>query len=369
MGRIIAVIHTIDIMAPITSYQLQEFLREQGVSSTLTRWSTRDYGNTGLTRIAVFLVEKNNYPRWYLHISMNPQHVLTSSPDPMALFDMADFAELIPAFDSCLANITSIHLPSLPCWVARRIDYAEDAVVGNGPSRPCAGGYITLAERGLLPIRAEDAAEPHWISYRASNKSGNVVVYHRGPALRAKFRGLSDDVYAQADRLLRLEIQCHKGRLASLARRYHFPDRQLQHFLTRPDIGQMELQRQALRIFGRFAFQTYKRSAGQIDRAKKMYGSTRENLKHFLKAVNAAPGISEAQSLWTKGARVKIRFGRSRHAVLFTSLEVRRLRRRLRDLQINLVSVPPEWHRSIVEQPFQNLFGGAHAEADTERSY
>ena len=286
---------------------------------------------------------------------MNPHHVMRQSADPMALFDPTDFAELIPAFDRLLQSIPDVSLPSLPYWIACRIDYAADAEVNNSQTRPSAGRYIDLARRGFLPVGANNQTGAGWISLKSGNKSGSVQLYHRGPALRSRFSGLAEDVYQQADRLLRLEVQCKKGRLASLARKHRFPDRTLQHFMTAPHIGHYELARQCQRIFGSFGFVSYPKAAVQINRNDQLQRRTKADILNLLKAVEVADGIVAAQAKWRQGTPISLHFAKQRRSVQFSSAQVLRLLRRLVQVRQHLVVVPAAWRIGVVEYPFPAL--------------
>ena len=350
-------IHTIDVSTQVTSFAYTELQRELGAPPDLTAWSTNAYAASGLTRVTIYRITSQRFTGYFLRVSMNPHHVLRQSTDPMALFDPSDFAELIPAFDGLLQSITDVSLPSLPAWLACRIDYAADAEVNNSPNRPSAGRYIDLARRGYLPVGAKNQTQAGWISFKAGNKSGAVQLYHRGPALRSRFAGLAEDVYQQADRLLRLEVQCKKGRLASLARKHRFPDRTLQYFMTTPHIGHDELARQCQRIFGSFGFVSYRKAAAQINRNAELQRRTKANILNLLKAVEVAGGIVAAQEKWLQGTPISLHFAKQRRSVQFSNEQVFRLLRRLDQLSLHLVVVPAAWRMGVVEHPFPAFAG------------
>ena len=348
-------IHTIDISTRLTSFLYEELQRELGASPDRTTWSTNAYGASGLTKTTLYRISSQRFTGYFLRLSMNPHHVMRQSADPIALFDPTDFAELIPAFDDLLRSITSVSLPSLPCWIVCRIDYASDAIVGNVPSRPSADRYIDLARRGFLPAGAKNQTQAGWISFKAGTKSGSVQLYHRGPALRSRFTGLAEDVYQQADRLLRLEVQCKKGRLASLARKHRFPDRALQHFMTAPHIGHDELARQCQRIFGSFGFVSYRKAAAQINRNASLQRRTQTDILNLLKAVEVAGGIVAAQEKWLQGTPISLHFAKQRRSVQFSNAQVLRLLRRLVQVRQHLVVIPAAWRIGTIECPFPAL--------------
>ena len=345
-------IHTIDISTQLTSFTYGELQRELGAPPDRTSWNTNAYAASGLTKTTLYRITSQRFTGYFLRASMNPHHVLRQSADPMALFDPSDFAELIPAFDDLLRSIISVSLPSLPYWRACRIDYAVDAVVNNSPTRPSADRYIDLARRGFLPVGANNQTGAGWISLKSGNKSGSVQLYHRGPALRARFAGLAEDVYQQADRLLRLEVQCKKGRLTSLARKHRFPDRTLQHFMTAPHIGHDELARQCRRIFGSFGFVSYRKAAAQINRNAALQRRTKADILNMIKAVEVAGGIVAAQEKWLQGTPISLHFAKERRSVQFSNAQVFRLLRRLVQFGQHFVVVPAAWRMGVVEHPF-----------------
>lgn len=348
-------IHTIDISTQISSFSYAELQRAFDVPVGRTSWSTNAYAPSGLTRITLYHVSSQRFTGDFLRVSMNPHHVLHQTADPMALFDQADFAELIPAFDNLLSSIISVRLPSLPDWYASRIDYAADAVIDNTPTRPAATRYIDLARRGYLPVGAKNQTEPEWISFKAGNKSCSVQLYHRGPALRSRFTGLAEGVYQQADRLLRLEVQCKKGRLTSLARRHRFPDRTLQHFMTAPTIGHDELKRQCCRIFGSFGFVSYRKASAQIKGKAELQKRTKTDILDLLKAIEVEGGIIAAQAKWLQGTHTEFHFSHRRVLVRLNKAQVLRRLRKLFQLRQHLVVIPAAWHIGVIEHPFPDL--------------
>ena len=348
-------IHTIDVSTQLTSFAYEELQRELGAPTDRTSWSTNAYAASGLTKTTLYRITSQRFTGYFLRVSMNPHHVLRQSADPMALFDPSDFAELIPAFDGLLQSITDVSLPSLPYWLAYRIDYAADAVINNSPTRPSAARYIDLARRGFLPVGANNQTQAGWISLKSGNKSGSVQLYHRGPALRSRFAGLAEDVYQQADRLLRLEVQCKKGRLTSLARKHRFPDRTLQHFMTAPHIGHDELARQCQRIFGSFGFFSYRKAAAQINRNAALQRRTKADILNLIKAVEVAGGIVAAQEKWLQGTPISLHFAKERRSVHYSNAQVFRLLRRLVRIGQHLVVVPAAWRMGVVEHPFPAL--------------
>ena len=344
-------IHTMDISTPLTSFRYQQLLYEYGEPLNSRSWTTDAFALNGITELAVYEVDKPHFKGYFMSITMNPQFVMTQAFDPISLFDLADFAQLIPIFDDLMQSITSISLPSLPYWTATRIDYAMDIEVDNQPDRPGALEYLELARRGFVPQRKKEKGQPGWISYYVGNKSSTVRVYHRGPALRARIPGLAQSVYLAADRTLRFEVECNKGRLVSLAKKHGFRSRQVQHFMTRPEIGLAELQRQAEQIFGIHDYVSYRKAAAQIKRACLQLRAKTELLQ-LMKAIDTAKGIAAAQAKWSKGKSVSNQFARKRIPVIFTPAQQRRIVKRLDEQQINMVPVPPCWRMKKVENPF-----------------
>ena len=155
--------------------------------------------------------------------------------------------------------------------------------------------------------------------------------------------------------MLRLEVQCKKGRLASLACKHRFPDRTLQHFMTAPHIGHYELARQCQRIFGSFGFVSYPKAAVQINRNDQLQRRTKADILNLLKAVEVADGIVAAQAKWRQGTPNSLHFAKQRRSVQFSSAQVLRLLRRLVQVRQHLVVVPAAWRIGVVEYPFPAL--------------
>ena len=350
-------IHTMDISCRLSEYQFQTILDEQGATQDSLPYETTAYAPSGISALRLYRVDRADFQSQYLQISMNPQFVITGASDPMGLFDPLDFAELVPAFREVLETITNVRTPPLPEWYATRIDYATDTQVNNSATRPTAQQYVELARQGLLPLRAEETGLPEWISYAAANNSSVVSVYSRGPALRARFLGLDEEIYRTADDVLRLEVRCQKGRLSNIRQRYSFPNRQLQHFMTHPAIGQLELARQARRVFGRWDYISYRRAARYIEGVPSLQKRIRTALKHFMKAIEIAKGITNAQAVWHQDTPmpIVIRFAAGKIKVQVTPVQFVRYIRRLHKLHLNPVPIPASWDIGVIEHPCPGL--------------
>ena len=98
-------IHTTDVSTQLTSFTYEELQRELGAPPDHASWSTNDYSSSGLTRISLYHITTQRFTGHFIRIAMNPLHVMSQSADPMALFNPADFAELIPEFDELLRTI------------------------------------------------------------------------------------------------------------------------------------------------------------------------------------------------------------------------------------------------------------------------
>ena len=346
-------IHTMDVILKLSPFFYQQILQSFGEPDTITCWETQVFANSGISKLTLFKVVHNHFQACYLRLNINPSFILTGRFDPNALFDEYDFAELIPAFNELVASIIDSHLHSLEYWTASRIDYAADALI-TGSIQP--QQYVELAKLGLLPISSVEASRPGWVSYTAENGSCRVRVYHRGPAVRSNFLGLPDAVYQIADQTLRLEVECHDARLGSIASRKTFPSRQVEHFLSCPDVGWEELSRQSRRIFGVHDYYSLSGSTPRITGSDYLQ-RTQNDLRVFLKSVQVAGGLQAAQDRWNQGQPIPFRFNKQRSTGrVFSPAQVRRIIRQLRRLHINPVPLPIGWKPGCFPHPFPELF-------------
>ena len=346
-------LHTMDISLKLSTFRYQEILRSFDEPVTKSHWQTDEFAGSGITTMTLFEVDRPRFHACYLRLYINPCLIITGQLDPNALFDEADFAELIPAFNELVRESIDSDLPSMEDWTASRIDYAADAFIDSNfiPQQ-----YVTLAKQGLLPTCTElDTDHPEWISYTAENGSCRVRVYHRGPAVRAKYPGLPEAVYKYADRTLRLEVECHEARLGSIKSRKDFPNRQIQHFLTCPEIAREELSRQARRIFDEHDFFSLNMSTPRIT-SSNFQKRTQNDLRAFLKSVQVAGGLQKAQTKWNQGQAIPYRYNKQRFAgCVFSPAQVRRITGQLRQLQINPVPLPIGWKPGQFPHPFPAL--------------
>lgn len=367
-------IHTLDVITPLLEYQYRSLLRAYDEREDIGNWYTKAFSSTGISELALTSINEANYHGYHLRLRINPSFLIArhgninAVVDPNAVFDETDFAELIPAFNECVAEIVGFTVPSFEYWNAWRIDYLADAIINNSPIRPEAHYYIQLAKSGLLPQQSKlDESFVDRISYLAENKSCKVSLYHRGPAVRSIYFGLDESTYLAADKVLRLEVQCLARRLKSLADSYSLPNRQIQHFLTRPDIGLAELSRQASRIFDYHDYYSLNKAAPKITKSN-FQQRTKDDLRNFLKSIQTAGGLKAAQKKWKKGEPIEYRFNERRFPdMVFSSTQVRRIITQVRQLQMNPVplplrkdkSKPAPFPKGLVQHPFPALVSEA----------
>ena len=346
-------IHTMDTSIRLSTFRYQEILRSFDEPVTRSHWQTDAFAGSGITTLTLFEVVRPRFHACYMRLYINPCLIMTGQLDPNALFDETDFAEMIPPFNGLVHEFIDSRLPSLEDWTVSRIDYAADAFIDSNinPQR-----YVVLAKQGQLPPCTElDTDHPEWISYTAENGSCRVRVYHRGPAVRAKYPGLPEAVYQYADHTLRLEVECHEDRIGSIKTRKNFPDRQVQHFLTHPEIAREELSRQARRIFDEHDYFSLNMSTPRIS-SSNFQKRTQNDLRAFLKSVQVAGGLQKAQNKWNQGQAIPYRYNKQRFAGrVFSPAQFRRITGQLRQLEINPVPLPIGWKPGHFPHPFPVL--------------
>ena len=263
---------------------------------------------------------------------------LIEQQNRIAVYTDADFDKMVATF-----NTIMVHLGGLPCfaeWNVKRIDYCINI------KTPYVKEYISLMQKGDIPVWQRPPYNP--TSKRYCNRIGSVYLPAKGRNVKQNKTGsitinfydknhqqaaetiknnTVSEALQQSENILRLEVQCHRPKLSSLARKYSLDDTKIINFLS-SQIS-FDVLETAIKSVCRLGDYQRKTVAEQmLEASKGLHKSTKEDLKTLLQEVNRQhQSVSKARDrLAAAGILTRDRFNQ--------------LLKKLDELNINPVTIP-----------------------------
>ena len=351
-------IHTVDVRITLTESAYRHILREYGEPAGLQRYLINDFADDGLTEIKLYQFFSNRTTKYYMRVTMNPQHVLTGQYDPLALFDEDNYIAMSEKFDQLISSVSSLTLKPLSQWTASRIDYAYDIKLIPGSDTGTATKYLEMGKRGLLPQCSVLKENDGWVSYRAENNSVTVNYYEREAALQSRDYEFNDTVYQKARDILRFEVQCLTPKLKTLAGSSGISGRPIGFYMNR-DLWRKIISGYGQRIVGTQDYYSVLYASLTLRKCRVLRADAIKNLLDFLKAVDVAGGINEATAIWKQNKPVHIHWTKEDKDICLTDSQRQSRMRQLRRLGINPVPIPVHMKKSRLVNPLQIFWNQA----------
>ena len=221
-----SIFHTVSLHHQVSKKQYQE-IREflynnctTGVYPTgklesfTTNLTTHEYKAYGIS--SLILTETNSPTTYYNAVKIvqfNPSKLL-GKEDHCALTQQSDIMEMNDRFTQLVQAIHS-DLPDLLFWKVDRIDYSANVITANVPL------YIELFQKADRPTKlfkplrsASGKQEQRDNSFHLSTKSFSLNFYNKQDEVID--RGQDQKHIDDAQDILRIEVQCKKGKVNSL---------------------------------------------------------------------------------------------------------------------------------------------------------
>ena len=287
------------------------------------------HGHTGINEIKAYAGQAGLYT---LQMVVNLQTLATGAYG-IGLFDCSQqsIQNLSANFASWLECIGFTPMPPVEFWWARRVDYAIDV-----PLPGFVPHYVVLAKRGNRPARFIDECDKDGSAYPES-KSVTLNFYDKADQVAKEMQHLSyyDTLYAQAQNIFRLEVQCETDKLKSL-RRAGVPDQTLGSFMSH-QLAQTVVRGYYDKVLGQQDFHSLESAQDVVDayQGPCMGAAARRNFMSRLHQIAAYATLPEAKAAV---------FGLNRSSW-------GDFLRRCRTLNINPVTIPEEWGLDTLPNP------------------
>lgn len=259
---------------------------------------------------------KNDYMQ--LRIQLNPTKLLNK--DTIELTKESDLKEVEKRFNKVIEKI-HLDLNTFLFWTLNRVDYAVNI------STSYVKEYIELFQRSDIPYRFQilydkkaKVRKHKEGSYYISNKSTIINFYDKSDE-RLKKKG---EVVESAKDILRLEVQCKKGKTNAMKYKYDFDVKYLGYFLSK-ELSTETLVNYYYKTIGTGDF--YK-----LDKAIEIINNSGNTLGTKEKLINVLKEVNKSRSIW-----------KARNDTSYSKERFNHYLKLIRELGVNPVTIPRRW--------------------------
>lgn len=312
-------IHTVELSKQVdhdTFCQLKELYMLNPVKpykdSVQTKYFYNGHANNGI-KLTLYeyryrsIENKHTQTYYFIFVILNLAKLINHGNlnSRITLYQISDFDVIRDAFQSAMSEITydDANLQALcmiDSYTTRRVDYCCQFKVKN-PAL-----YIHLLNRGRCPSRGMcqqmDYKDSCYIvggqvEDRRIIKRGSITIniYDKHAEMSSeKNKGkYTEDELREAEGVLRVEIQAFRRKLIGLKDKYHYPDRNLKHYLDR-GLAEKLLLGYVEEIAGTADY--YRTPEKAVDKQEGIHKKTKEKIKEVLSLVNG--NSKKIRSFW-----------------------------------------------------------------------
>lgn len=364
-------IHTFAVIQSISETQLQQIVNCFGVpSDILSRFTSHNLRtripsirvgrhilnnhnpDTGIRSMILWHILTNAGWQYYAVIIVEPL-VMINGERSMRLFraDPLNVFELETHFHHIMSRFFDDEsLCTLSCWSCHRIDYTVNLKFKTEQEKSV---FLELTKKTSFYIRRHRkriiGIDRNAQSTAENNKSIKIMFYDKQQQIRNVYRHIPDtlfnQLYIDAEGIIRFEVQCKKGRIRLLADQYHFENSSIIHYLNE-DIALSTLLKEYEKSVGSGDFFTLYHAKKRIDSSQ--YSPSQKQYLYQLLQLNAqARHIDIAKEQFIAGTLIK-----RTDIVVHGSLSTFRKRiKLLKSLGINPMPIPKEHRITYLRNP------------------
>lgn len=278
----------------------------------------KDKGFTEIVLIKKYTDSKYTQPILQLTIQLNPTKLLNR--DIVKLTKEADLQEVEQKFNEVLEQI-HLDLNTFFHWTLNRIDYCINI------KTPYVKEYIKLFQRCSLPYRFSIPYDKK--AKVRKHKEGSLYIFNNSTIINFYNKELerfnnTGKILESAKDILRLEIQCKKGKTDYMKYKYNFDIKYLGYF-TSEELSIKTISTYFDKIIGKGDY--YK-----LDKARAIINSsgytkaTKDKLINVLELINKHKSIDKA-----------------RENSNYSKDSFNRYIKKIRELNINPITIPRRW--------------------------
>ena len=346
----------------INRFDIKGYAEIEGIS-TVHRGIKEVTMTKCMEKIAGKKKTQGNCLGYSLKIQIEPWLLITQQPS-IELFECTEdnISRLIDVFREFMAPYVQdteyAYLADLRNWNCRRIDYTHNI---HFKDKRDADTFYRLSKRTSLHQRTKVKRRKDETMFAQSTAEGNLsnkaVFYDKRAQIEADYAGMNeddlDDLMEAAENVIRYEIQCYKGKVSTIKRKYGLPDRSIVRFLDE-DIANELLFKQYEASIGYGDFYELSRAKsrimhydGTLSNGRPITKLMRNRLFQFMQLVAQVCGLDKARKCFPEGRIIK----NSKPQILVKGSDNTFLTR-INDLAamgINPVAIPRPGRKKIAE--------------------
>ncbi len=254
-------------------------------------------------------------------IRMEPLLFITQQESIELFYCSADNKEHLTALfrDFMLQYIQNTeyeYLADLPAWNCRRIDYTHNLHFAD---KRDADTFYRLSKRTSLHRRTEAKRIKDEQMFAQSTAEGNrstkSIFYDKRAQIEEDYAGMDpedlDDLMETAEDVIRYEIQCYKGKVSTIKRKYKLPDRSIVRYLDEDIANELLFKQYEASIgYGDF-YELYRAKSrimhyeGTLSKGQRLTPNKRVKLIQFMQLIADARGLDNARQCFQEGRVIK----------------------------------------------------------------
>lgn len=364
-------IHTISLIQPLDFEQLYDI----SVRFHFNRHElARLFGNEQCQRVHRSLTQHNpengikdffvlrrddrqiGYPQYFAVLKIEPL-VMISGERTVDLFkaepsNVAQFqeqfhdvmAEYFP--DNCLARLDSWNCRRVDYTINLRFDCSEDKLLFLDMTKKTSR-HVRRNPKKILSLKSNDQ------STAEGNGSVKIIFYDKCRQIQETYDNIpvhqQRELMSDAENIIRFEVQCKRGRVLTLQRKYHFPNRNIIHYLNE-DVAHDTLLDEYLKTVGSGDFFSLYWAKKEIDKSG-FSTPKKQHMVHLLQLIAQARHVSTAKEQFIAGTKIK----RTDIIVQGSDATFRHYLRDLATLGINPMLIPKERKVTHLTNPIGQL--------------
>ena len=278
----------------------------------------KDKGFTEIVLMNKNISQKYNHPYLQLTIQLNPTKLLNR--DIVELTKEGDLHEVSEKFNKILEQI-HLDLNTFFYWTLNRVDYCINIKIQNVED------YIKLFQRCEVPSRFQIPYDKK--AKIRKHKEGSFYLFNKSTIINfydkqaERFNNTGENLDSARD-ILRLEIQCKKGKTDYIKYKHNFEMKYLGYF-TSEELSLKIISSYFDKIIGKGNYYKLDK-ARDIINASEYTKATKDKLINVLELINKHKSIDKA--------RVNSSYSKD---------SFNRYIKKIRELNINPITIPRRW--------------------------
>ena len=317
------------------------------------------YPEVGIKNFSIFRRDdyQTRYPVYYATVEIEPLVLITGSLT-VELFRATEnnVRQLQDSFHNVMGKyLTHNSLTNLASWQCSRIDYTTNLRFNSTQDKDLfleltrkTSRHVRKQPKRIIDLRLNEQ------STAEGNSSIKVIFYDKRKQIEETYNDIPPcqqlSLAQASDNLIRFEVQCLRGRVLTIKRKYRFEDRCILRYLSE-DIAQDVLISEYKNSVGSCNFYSFYWATKKIEESA-FSAPKKQRLIQFLQLIAQARHVSIAREQFIEGTQIK----RTDITVQGSNSTFKNYLRALTDLGINPMLIPKERRVTHFENPISQLY-------------